>query len=151
MDLGVLAVSGLAIAAAGLFPALALGLVWRRATAAGVVAAMIAGAGVTGYYMAGTQLFPATFYTTWPALSDASEYAIEEFETLAHDAREAESEAERAAAAAALDDLARGSATRMGLANWGGIASASSGIFGALVGLLVLVVVSLLTPTRRVS
>lgn len=151
VDLVVLVVSGLAIAAAGLFPALAVGLAWRRATAAGVVAAMIAGAGLTGYYMAGTQLFPATFYATWPALSDAGEYAVEEYDTLTLEVREAESEEERATAQAALDDLARGSATRTGLANWGGIDSASSGIFGALAGLLVLVAVSLLTPSRRIA
>ena len=149
MDLVTLVVSALAIAAAGLFPTLALGLAWRRATAVGVIAAMIAGAGVTGYYMAGTQFFPANFYTTWSPLSNASEYAIEEFETLIVEAREAETEEERAQASAALEDLARGSATRAGLANWAGIDSASSGIFGALAGLLTLVVVSLVTPSRR--
>lgn len=149
IDLVTLVVSALAIAAAGLFPALALGLAWRRATAAGVIAAMIVGAGVTGYYMAGTQLFPATFYTTWSALSDASEYTIEEFETLSVEAREAEGEEERAEASAALENLARGSRTRAGLANWAGIDSASSGIFGALAGVLILIVVSVLTPSRR--
>lgn len=149
IDLVTLVVSALAIAAAGLFPALALGLAWRRATAAGVMAAMVVGAGVTGYYMAGTQLFPANFYATWSPLSNAGEYAIEEFETLTVEAREAGSEAERARAIAALDDLARGTATRAGLANWAGIDSASSGIFGALAGVLVLIVVSLVTPARR--
>ncbi|AHB50385.1 hypothetical protein W911_15570 [Hyphomicrobium nitrativorans NL23] len=149
MDLVTLVVSALAIAAAGLFPALALGLAWRRATAAGVIAAMIAGAGVSGYYTAATQLFPVAFYTTWPTLSNASEYAIEEFETLTVEAREAETGAERTQAAAALEDLARGSATRAGLANWAGIDSPSSGIFGVLAGLVALILVSLVTPSRR--
>lgn len=151
IDLVPLVVSALALAAAGLFPALAIGLAWRRATAAGVIAAMIAGAGVTGYYMAGTQLVPASFYATWSPLSSASEYAVEEFDRLTVEAREAETEEERAEAAAALDDLARGSATRVGLANWAGIDSASSGIFGALAGMLVLIFVSLVTPSRRRS
>lgn len=143
-----LVVSALAIAAAGLFPALALGLAWRRATAAGVIAAMLTGAAVTGYYMAATQLTPASFYATWPMLSDAGEYAIEEYETLGAEASDAATEAERQAAVAAMDDLARGSATRAGLANWGGIDSASSGIFGAAVGLVVLILVSIVTPSR---
>ena len=148
VDLVPLVVSALAVAAAGLFPALALGLAWRRATAAGAVAAMIVGAGVTGYYMAGTQLFPASFYATWSPLSSASEYAVEEFERLTVEARDAATEEERAEADAALDDLARGSATRVGLANWGGIDSASSGIFGALAGFVALILVSLITPSR---
>ena len=149
VDLVTLVVCALALAAAGLFPALALGLAWRRATAAGMIAAMLAGAAVTGYYMAATQLHPATFYATWPMLSDASEYAVEEFETLALEAREAATEDERQAAAAAMDDLARGSAARAGLANWGGIDGASSGIFGVAAGFVVLVLVSLVTPARR--
>lgn len=43
------------LAAAGLFPALVLGIWWRRCTAAGAVCGMIAGFGITFYYLAMTQ------------------------------------------------------------------------------------------------
>lgn len=143
-----LAVSALALAAAGLFPALALGLAWRRASKSAVIAAMLSGALVAGYYTVATQLYPAAFYETWPMLSDASEYTIEEFETLAEDARGAATEAEREAAVAAMKDLARGNPAQAGLANWGGIASPASAIFGVAAGLVVLILVSVLTPFR---
>lgn len=43
------------IAASGLFPALVLGVWWKRATSAGAVAGMIAGYGVCLFYLIGTQ------------------------------------------------------------------------------------------------
>ena len=43
---------GLSLGAAGLFPALILGLFWRRMTGSGAVAAMVAGAALTGFYIA---------------------------------------------------------------------------------------------------
>lgn len=143
-----LAVSALALAAAGLFPALALGLAWQRASKAAVTAAMLTGAFVAGYYTVSTQLYPAAFYETWPMLSDASDFTVEEFETLAEQARAAATETEREAAVAAMNDLARGNPTQAGLANWGGIASPASAIFGVAGGLVVLILVSVVTPFR---
>lgn len=147
--LAAIVVSALSIGAAGLFPALALGLAWKRATAAGAMAAIVAGAGITLYYDVGTQASPAAFYRTWAPLSNASEFAIEEFTTLETEAREAESDEDKAAAATALETLARGTASRAGLANWLGIDSASGAVFGVPLGLAVLVLVSLLTSRRR--
>jgi len=43
------------LAAAGFFPALVLGIWWRRCTAAGAIAGMLAGFGLTLYYLAMTQ------------------------------------------------------------------------------------------------
>ena len=43
------------IAAAGLFPALVLGIFWKRATGLGACAGILAGVGVTLYYMVRTQ------------------------------------------------------------------------------------------------
>lgn len=149
LDPVALALMGMSVAAAGLFPAVALGLVWRRATAAGVTAAMIAGAAVTGYYMAGTQLYPTTFYRTWSSVSDAGEYAREEFDLLAQEVDNAPADAARREAETALDGFVRGDRTRASLANWFGIGSPSSGIFGMAAGFLVLVVVSLVTPSSR--
>lgn len=144
-----IAVSALSLGAAGLFPVLSLGLSWGRATAAGAVAAIVAGAGVTLYYDAGIQVFPAAFYKTWQGLSDAGDMAIEEFTAREEAVNAAEDAEARATALADLDDLARGTATRHGLANWAGIDSASGAIFGVPIGFAVLVLVSLLTPRRK--
>jgi cation/acetate symporter len=141
-----IAVASLSLAAAGLFPVLALGLVWRRATAAGAVMAILLGAGVTLYYDIGTQVFPAAFYRTWAPLSNAGESAIEEFAALETEIGEAADDEAKATAAAALETLARGTATRAGLANWFGIESTSAAVFAVPLGLLVLVLVSLVTP-----
>ncbi|TWG98451.1 cation/acetate symporter [Mesorhizobium sp. J18] len=43
------------LAAAGLFPALVLGVWWKRTNAAGAIAGMIAGFGITVLYLVGTQ------------------------------------------------------------------------------------------------
>lgn len=142
-------VGSLSLAAAGLFPAVAIGLSWRRATAFGAAAAIAAGAGLALYYEAGTKAFPAAFYETWPAFSNASEPAIEEYNALTEVWREAEQGDAKDAAGTALDDWARGTATRPGLANWRGIDGAVSAIFAVPVGIVVLIVVSLLTPRRR--
>jgi cation/acetate symporter len=45
------------LAASGLFPALVLGVWWKRANTAGAVAGMIAGFGVCLYYLIGTRYF----------------------------------------------------------------------------------------------
>jgi cation/acetate symporter len=43
------------LSAATLFPALVLGIFWRRANASGAIAGMLAGMGITSYYMVVTQ------------------------------------------------------------------------------------------------
>lgn len=144
-EIVVFAVGALSLAAAGLFPVLAVGLAWRRATAAGAVAAMAVGTAVTMYYDIGTEVFPAAFYETWPQLSNAGDYAVEEFAARAEALRAAEGTEAAAAAAAALDDWARGTPTRPGLANWFGIDGAAGAIFGVPAGLVALLVASLVT------
>jgi len=54
------------LAAAGLFPALVLGVWWSRTTSAGAVAGMICGFGVTLFYLAATKYFgmPVWFGTS---------------------------------------------------------------------------------------
>ncbi len=148
-DLVAIVVSALSLAAAGVFPALAIGLAWKRATAAGAMAAIVLGSGLTLYYEIGIQVFPAAFYRTWEPLSNAGALAVEEFATLEAEAREAADGEAKTEAEAARDVLARGTATRRGLANWFGIDSASGAIFGVPLGLLALVLMSLLTRTRR--
>jgi len=51
-DILFLVSAAFSFAAAGFFPALVLGIFWKRATSAGAVLGMIAGFGVTLYYMA---------------------------------------------------------------------------------------------------
>lgn len=148
-DLVTIVVAALSLAAAGLFPVMALGLAWKRATAAGAVAAILIGGGVTLYYDVGIQVFPAAFYRTWAPLSNAGEFAAEEFTTLEAEARDAEDAEARSAAETSLEELARGSAARRGLANWFGIDSASGAVFGVPLGILTLVLVSLVTRRRR--
>ena len=46
------------LAAAGLFPALVLGVWWKRANSAGAVAGMIAGFGITLLYLVVTRYYP---------------------------------------------------------------------------------------------
>ncbi|HEX2840256.1 sodium:solute symporter family transporter [Hyphomicrobium sp.] len=148
-ELVTICVSALSLAAAGLFPALGLGLAWKRATAAGAIAAIVVGAGVTLYYDIGIQVFPAAFYKTWQGFSDAGEMAIEEFNAGEEAVVSAEDADAKATALIALDDLARGTPTRHGLANWAGIDSASGAVFGAPVGILTLILVSLMTRRRQ--
>ncbi len=45
------------LAGAGLFPALVLGIWWRRATAQGAIAGMLLGGGLTAFYLAATRFF----------------------------------------------------------------------------------------------
>jgi len=113
------------------------------------MAAIVLGSGLTLYYEIGIQVFPAAFYRTWAPLSNAGALAVEEFATLEAEAREAADGEAKTEAEAARDVLARGTATRRGLANWFGIDSASGAIFGVPLGLLALVLMSLLTRTRR--
>jgi cation/acetate symporter len=150
-DLVTIVVAALSLAAAGVFPALAVGLAWKRATAAGAMAAILLGGGLTLYYEIGIQVFPAAFYRTWAPLSNAGAFAVEEFAALEADAREAADGQAKTEAEAAREALARGTATRRGLANWFGIDSASGAIFGVPLGLAALLLVSLLTRPRRVS
>jgi cation/acetate symporter len=148
-DLATDVVSALSIGAAGLFPALALGLAWKRVTAAAAIAAMLIGGGTTLYYDVGVQAFPVSFYNTWAPLSNAAEFAIENFRATEIDAVDAESDEARAEAASALESLARGKPGRPGLANWFGIESASGAIFGVPLGLITLVLMTFLTGRKR--
>ncbi len=73
-DILFLVSAAFSLAAAGFFPALVLGIFWKRATGPGAVLGMLAGVSVTFYYMATTQpwmrgLFgvtgPVADYTWW--------------------------------------------------------------------------------------
>ena len=59
------------LAAAGLFPALVLGVWWKRTNSAGAVAGMVAGFGICLYYLLGTRYGAVGFFEMWSGLSTA--------------------------------------------------------------------------------
>ncbi len=119
---------GLAIIASGLFPALILGLFWRRMTRQGAVAAMIAGVSVTGLYIAGARYFPVAMFEWTGALSDAAPGAIRRFASLKAALSSATTEETRAIASAALSKHAGA------IANWWGLRPAAAVLLGVPIG-----------------
>lgn len=138
-DLMTMLAWGLALAGAGLAPAVVAGIWWHRATAAGAVLGMLAGFALTAYYIVATRYFAVPFYETWAAFSNAGFGAVADFEA-ARDVWAAADGAERTAAAVLLDTEARR------VANWWGLRSIGSGVLGAGLGTLVLLLVSAVTP-----
>jgi cation/acetate symporter len=126
------------LAAAGLFPALVLGVWWKRANRWGAVAGMIAGFGICLYYLVGTRYYAPSFYETWSGLSGASEAAVTKYNELKAAWEGAAPEA-KAAAWKAFDTHAQT------VANWWGVRNISSALFGLPAGFLAMIVVSLLT------
>ncbi len=123
------------LAAAGNFPALVLGIWWKRANSYGAVAGIIAGFGVCLYYLVGTRYFATGFYETWSFLSNATDAQVAKFAEL-----KAACGGGTADACGQLDKLAQG------IANWWGVRNISAALFGLPVGFAVMVIVSLLTP-----
>jgi cation/acetate symporter len=143
-DLAQLVTFSFSLAAAGLFPALVLGVWWTRANGWGAVAGMAAGFGVCVYYLAGTHYFPVGFYETWGHLSNASEAAARKFASLKAAWSVADGDA-KGAAWAALEAQARGTPMRTGIANWFGVEGAGAAVFALPVGFVLIFVLSLIT------
>ncbi len=142
-DLVSMAAWACSLAAAGLFPALALGLWWRRANAWGCAAGMILGFGLTLYYLAATRYFAVSFYEMWSGLSTASAIAAQKFTMLkAAWMRAAEGPA-KDAAWLALDAHAQT------IANWWGVRNIAAGLFGLPLGFIAVALVSLATKAPR--
>ncbi len=126
------------IAASGLFPALVLGVWWKRANKTGAILGIIAGFGICLYYLVGTRYYAVSFYEMWSGLSGANEAAIAKFAELKAAWEGAAPEA-KAAAWKAFDAHAQK------MANWFGVANISSALFGIPAGIIGMVVGSLLT------
>jgi cation/acetate symporter len=126
------------LAAAGLFPALVLGVWWKRANSAGAVAGMIAGFGLCLYYLLGTRYGAVTFVEMWSWLSTATAEQLAKFEELKAAYAAASPEAQ-AAAWTALDKHAQS------IASWWGVKNLSAAAFGLPLGFLVMYVVSRMT------
>jgi cation/acetate symporter len=166
-DIGTLVAWAFSMAAAGFFPALVLGIWWKRINAAGAIAGMVVGFGITIYYMWGTRYNAMDFYQFWSFLSNAGEAAVKRMTDLqaaipvAADAAKAAADAAAAAtgdavaaaktaaetAAAASKKAVADLDTHMQtMANWWGIRNIASGLIGLPVAFIVTIVVSLITP-----
>lgn len=148
----------LSVAAAGLFPALVMGIWWRRATAAGALAGMLTGLAVTLAYIGGSQLAPdalpqvnmpaydgteiaAEDATGFSGAADTGEHAAEPAfgdEPVAPGAPDPSGETAVAGAGATTEVVARAGA-------WFGIQDMAAAVFGLPLGFLVLILVSLLS------
>jgi cation/acetate symporter len=95
------------LAAAGLFPALVLGVWWKRANSAGAVAGIIAGFGVTLYYLVGTRYYAPGFVEMWNGLSSVpiDMGLVGKFRELTAALAAAADETAKTAAQAALDEF----------------------------------------------
>ncbi|MBX9682881.1 MAG: DUF4212 domain-containing protein [Hyphomicrobium sp.] len=133
---------GLALIAAGLFPALVLGLYWRRMTAAGAISAMLVGTGITAAYIIGVRAFPVEMYEWTGLLSNAAPNAVRKFELLRDALAAAQTDEARQLVRAALH---RHAST---LAGWGGLKPAASVVFALPMAVTVGVVVALLHHHR---
>ena len=122
------------LAAAGIFPALALGVWWKRANAPGAVLGMILGFGVCLYYLIGSRYFAPSFYEMWSFLSTAKPEAVAKFAEL------------KAACAADAAKCGAFDAHAQTIAKWWGVNNISAALFGLPVGFLTIFIVSLLTP-----
>jgi cation/acetate symporter len=127
------------LAAAGIFPALVMGIWWKRATTAGAIAGMILGFGICVYYLVGTRYYAVSFHELWGWLGTATEAQKAQFATLKQ-AWVAAPEAGKAAAYAALDRHAQV------IASWWGVRNISAGLFGLPVGFIAIWIVSMMTP-----
>ncbi len=129
------------LAAAGIFPALVLGIWWKRANTAGAIAGMILGFGVCLYYLVGTRYYAVTFHEMWGWLGTASPAALTKYAELKAAFAAAGGDAVKSAAAwKALDTHAQS------IASWWGVRNISCALFGLPVGFLSIWIVSLLTP-----
>jgi cation/acetate symporter len=127
------------LAAAGLFPALVMGVWWKRTNGYGAAAGMIAGFGLCLYYLVGTRYFAPSFYETWSFLSNANDAAIAKYAELKGAWQSAAPDAQ-AAALAAFDKHAQS------IANWWGLRNISAALFALPLGFAVMWIVSLMTP-----
>lgn len=116
------------IAAAGLFPALVLGVWWKRANKTGAIVGIIAGFGLCLYYLIGTRYYAVGFYEMWSGLW-SQQCAVTKFAELKA-AWEGAAPEVKAAAWKALDAHAQK------MANWFGVANISSALFGIPAGVI---------------
>jgi cation/acetate symporter len=139
-DILTLASWALSLAAAGLFPALLLGIWSKRTNAWGCIAGMMIGFGLALYYIWGTSYAAPNFYETWGQFSNASADAVRRYAELKQAYLNAAPGPAKEAAWRAFDAHARG------IANWSGLSNLSAALFALPAGLATTWLVSLITP-----
>jgi cation/acetate symporter len=124
------------IAAAGLFPALVLGVWWKRTTKQGAIAGMLAGFGVCMLYLVVSRYFPGfgVKYLGMSALLNPVTWAPIVDLTQAM------------AAPNAMEGWVAASHPLASKVGWFNINNISAALFGLPVGFIVMIVVSLMTP-----
>ncbi len=142
-DMASLVAEGLALIASGLFPAVMLGLFWRRMTAAGAAAAMLAGFAVAAVYITGVRVLPVTMFEWTGGLSTAAPNAVRKFAELKAAVETAVSADVRVTAENALNRHAAS------IANWWGLRPGAAALLGLPAGFIAGLLASLATSIRR--
>jgi cation/acetate symporter len=143
------------VAASGLFAALVLGVWWKRATAAGAVAGMVAGFAICVLYTFGTEYYPEWFIRTFrgEAVVAQMDQVLAQLQA-AKDAVAAAGAAATAEAKAALTTAtANWTKFHKAEATWFGVNNIAAGVFGIPLSFVVTVLVSLVTaaPSREMQ
>jgi cation/acetate symporter len=126
------------LAASGFFPAMVLGIWWKRANAVGAVLGIAAGFGICLYYLIGTRYGATQFIETWSWMSSATTDQLDRFAELKA-AYDAAAPTMKEASLAALQEHARA------IANWLGVNPLSAAVFGIPIGFAVMLAASLAT------
>ncbi|MFN3655693.1 MAG: sodium:solute symporter family protein [Pseudolabrys sp.] len=124
------------LAMAGNFPALVMGVWWKRTTAAGAVAGMIAGFGICIFYLIVTRYLPGMGVTYFGMSSLANPATGAPLVNLAT----------AMAAPGAMDSWVAASHPLANKVGWFGLNNIACGLLGMPLGFLVIYVVSLVTP-----
>lgn len=140
---GLLAADGFAVLAAGLFPALVLGLHWRHMNSAGAIAAMSIGSLITVAYLLGVHFWPIELFSLTGNFSDAPPQAAKRFAELQSALASATTPEAQIAARAAL---AKHVST---IANWGGLKPAAITLVAVPAGLIAGLAFSLLFRSKK--
>jgi cation/acetate symporter len=138
VDLSDWATGSLSLAAAAFFPALALGLWWRRTNQSGAVAGMSAAVALALFYLFAPYYFPVQFYEAMSGLSGGPQDQWPHYLAMKHAANLVDGFAKQAAVDAWIDEARK-------FANWGGVDRHYAAVFAVPLGFIVAIVVSLST------
>jgi len=139
-DIMTVATWAFVLAASGVFPALVLGLWWKRTNAWGCMAGMLVGFGVCLYYIIAARYFPVHLAEAWAGLSNAPPSAFRKLAELKQAWAVAPAGSAKDAAWMAIEQQART------MAGWWGLRSISAALVSMPLGLITMIVVSLVTP-----
>lgn len=137
-DLSDWAADSLSLAAAAFFPALVLGIWWRRTNQAGAIAGMVTGVALALFYFLAPYYFPVQFYEAMSGLSGAAQDQWPHYLTL----KQAAGLADGTAKQAAVDAWVNGARE---FARWGGVERHFGAVFAIPLGFIVTILVSLCT------